>query len=425
MDANLTEADLLNVSTRCKSFVELNPEVVRLILDRCREKRFSRGAALMRQGDPGDSLMLLLEGSAHVSSHGLGDVESSIARLSEFDIFGEMAVLTGQDRTVDVTADTDVRALILDVEEFQRLASEHPELGMVLTRLMADRLGSGSIDAFGGKRVDRYRILDCVGRGSMAVVYKAAEGERETPVALKMMSHRLLYEPGAMARFRREASLLEVLAHPSIARIERQFTAFRTSFIAMEFCDGPDLSSLLAQWGGLPELEVRKAIGQVAGALDYMHGKGIVHRDLKPSNVMSTRGGRIKLTDFGLAKPADQPGQLQVTHSVSSLMGTPLYMAPEQLSGEPATPASDVYALGCLTYELLTGKPLFRGRGLFDLVQNKLSFVLPEPASIGPGVSQELYEFLSNCLVHDRLARRVDLQQVSHWAGDIDTRLVN
>jgi len=420
MNAHLSEAELLNVSTRCKSFVELNPEVVRLILDRCHEERFPRGSALMRQGDPGNSLMLLLEGSAHVSSHGFGGVLSNIGTLGEFDIVGEMAVLTGQERTVDVLADTDVRALILDVQEFQRLATEHPELGMVLTRLMADRLGSGSIDAFGGKRVDRYRILDCVGRGSMAVVYKAAEDERDTPVALKMMSHRLLYEPGAMARFRREASLLEVLDHPNIARIQRQFTAFRTSFIAMEFCDGPDLSSLLAKRGGLPEAEVRKAVGQVAGALSHMHEKGIVHRDLKPSNVMSTLSGQIKLTDFGLAKPNELVGGLQVTRSITSLMGTPLYMAPEQLSGEPASEASDVYALGCLIYELVAGTPLFKGNGLFDLVQNKISFALPEAARIGPGVSRELHALMAACLAHDKHERGVELGMLAQWAAPLD-----
>jgi len=425
MDPHLSEKDLLNVSTRCKSFVSLTPDVISLIFERCREARFERGSALMHQGDRGDSLMVLLEGSANVTSHGFRNGTESIARLKEFDVLGEMALLTGEDRTVDVFAETPVRALVLDVDEFQDVATKHPEVGMVLTHLMAERLGEASHDALGGKRIDKYQVLSCAGRGSMAVVYKAKQPDQSDPVALKMMSHRLLYEPGAMQRFQREAELLQELDHDNIARVDRQFTAFRTSFIAMEFCDGPVLSRLVEERGGFPESEVRKTIGQVSQALAHMHGKRIIHRDLKPSNVMATQDGCIKLTDFGLAKPTDIDTQTKITRSTSVLMGTPLYMAPEQLSGEEGGTHSDTYSLGCMTYELLTGRPPFTGNNFFELVQDKLSFQLPAPTEIGEGISDDMHEFLTVCLSHDKSERNLDFRQLESWAAPLDGDFLN
>jgi len=421
MDSNLSEKDLLDVSTRCKSFVDLTPDVVRLIFDRCHEQRFEPGSTMMREGDRGDCLMVLLEGSASVNRHDFQGAPR-IATLHEFDLLGEMALLTGEARTVDVVAETPVRALVLDIDEFQQVATQHPEMGMVLTHLMAERLGESPVDAFGGKHLDRYQILRCAGRGSMAIVYEALEDGRDERVALKMMSHRLLYEPGALARFEREADLLRALAHENVASIHRQFTAFRTSFIAMEFCDGPNLQAMLEQHGRFGEADTRKIIGQISRALAYIHSAGVIHRDLKPSNVMSTSDGSIKLTDFGLAKPTGLQGSLQVTRSASLLLGTPRYMPPEQFSGGAATAASDVYSLGCIAYELLTGEPPFGGNNFFELVQSKMSFQLPAPGDIGEGVGAEMHWFLSTSLAQEAEERTVDFARLSEWAGPLTAR---
>ena len=170
-------------------FRQLGPELHDQLFSRMTERQYEPGETLIRQGDPGDCLMLLLEGEALVLVH---DATSSqqIARFGKGDVVGEMALLTGESRTADVVADTGVRTLVLEVGAFQELAMQHPELGMVLTQLVADRLGEGSLDGLSGKKVGKYEIGRCLGRGAMAVVYEAQEVDTDQRVALKMMSHR-------------------------------------------------------------------------------------------------------------------------------------------------------------------------------------------------------------------------------------------
>jgi len=416
----------VQISTFCRPFTELPADVLQLVFERSRERNFDAGDFMIRQGDRGDCLMVLLEGSANVSGVEESGHRRSIATLGNFEVVGEMALLTGHARSVDVTAETPVRAMVLDAQEFHALAMQYPQVGVVLTHLMAERLGEQNVDALGGKHVDRYDILSCVGRGAMAVVYKAREEDRAEPVALKMMSHRLVYEPGAMARFQREADVLKGLDHHNIAHVDRRFEAYRTSFIAMEFCDGPVLSTLIERHGGLPEAQVKRVVGQIAAALRYMHEKGVIHRDLKPSNVMSTRHGEIKLTDFGLAKPTETVTSPAITTTGSVLMGTPLYMSVEQFNGQPASEASDVYALGCLGYELLTGRPAFRNTSFMELLQDKVGYKLPPRRQLVPGgVGRDTYEFLETALAEDKDDRSLDLERVASWGRPVETAILN
>ena len=282
-------------------FHQLGDDLHDKLFERIAEQEFDAGDVLIRQGDPGEFLMLVLEGHAAVRLREEGGMRE-IATFGAGDVVGEMALLTGESRTADVVAVSKLRALVLQSQDFHQLAMHHPELGMVLTHLVADRLGEGALDGLLGKHVGRYQIGRCLGRGGMAVVYEARELDGGHPVALKMMSHRLLYEPGANARFKREAEILLELRHPNIARVFHQFSSFRTSFMALELCEGPNLGDILDRHGALEEPQARAVIGQIAAALCHLHELGVVHRDLKPVNVMSTLEGTLKITDFGLAK---------------------------------------------------------------------------------------------------------------------------
>ena len=290
---------------------------------------------------------------------------------------------------------------------------------MVLTELVADRLGRDAYDSFGGKKIEGFRILRCVGRGGMSVVYRAEEESTGELVALKMMSYGLIYDADGLARFHQEAAVLQSLHHENIARLRRLFPAYHTYFLVMELCEGVDLQRLVAWRGHLSESQARPILGQLACALDYVHRHGLVHRDLKPANVMITRDGDVKLTDFGLAVPAIGPDG-RATGAVHPVLGTPTFMAPEQLSGGPLDSRTDIYAFGCLAYDLLTGHHLFRAPSISALAQQKLTRRLPPAAEIGEGISTELHEFLQRALRVNPDERPGSVAALLPWAARCD-----
>ena len=236
-----------------------------------------------------------------------------------------------------------------------------------------------------------------------------------------MMNHRLLYRPEAVKRFAREADVLMSLAHPSIAGIYERFAAYRTHFLAMEFCAGATLKQRIAIRGTLDEAVVRRVVGQLADALGHVHSRGLIHRDIKPANVILSDADSAKLVDFGIAKPdpswAEEGGVTAdaVTTTLSSL-GTPRYMAPEQLTFAPVDYRVDVYSLASVTYEALVGHPIIASSELAAIVEEKERFALPPASQIGSGISDEMHQFLHSGLQVRPDRRQVTLDQLAGWA---------
>ncbi|GLY76842.1 protein kinase domain-containing protein [Actinoallomurus iriomotensis] len=209
----------------------------------------------------------------------------------------------------------------------------------------------------------RYELHEALGRGGMGVVHKGLDRELGRTVAVKLLPAELLRQPGFQERFRREGRTAAALSHASITVMhdigEDTSGGEPVPYLVMEYLDGRPLDEAIAA-GPLPLDQVCAIIGDVLDALDHSHGKGIVHRDIKPANVMVDLDGfrpRVKILDFGIAKLiADAATRLTAT---GWMVGTPLYMSPEQAEGHAATAKSDVYAVGCLLYELLTGDPPF------------------------------------------------------------------
>ena len=408
-----------NQFQKSHSLSALSPGALRELFTAAEERSFQPGDVIIRQGDAADGLLILLEGTAHARLRDADD-HRRIGSFASGDIVGEMALVTREARSADVIADSPVRALLVPTAEFDRLAVRHLELAVMLTQLVSDRLGLAPHDGFGGKTVEGFRILRCIGRGGMSVVYRAQDESTGEFVALKMMSYRLIYDAAALARFRQEADLLQRLEHQNIARLKRLFSAYRTYFLVMELCEGVNLQRLVSARGSLAESQVRPILGQLARALEYVHQRGLVHRDLKPANVMITRDGNVKLTDFGLATTAVRLDD-DVTKAVEpALLGTPAYMAPEQMSGRPVDRRADVYALACLAYQLLTGSRLFAGTSFFDLVQEKLTLGLPSASGIGDGISAELYDFLQAALKVNPDERLPSTASLVAWASRCD-----
>jgi alpha-glucoside transport system substrate-binding protein len=205
----------------------------------------------------------------------------------------------------------------------------------------------------------KYVIEAEIGRGGFGSVFRALDKDLDRPVAIKIMDPVYLRDRRWVARFRREAQVMARLDHPHIVPIYDTGEENDRLYLAMKFIDGPNLTHLIAQEGRLSWYDVVKLTEQITSALDYAHARNIIHRDLKPGNILVSNGDAM-LTDFGLAQMVDDNSQsLSVSGGIT---GTYNYMPPEVFNNEDATPASDVYALGCVLYEMLVGKMLFEGK---------------------------------------------------------------
>ncbi len=396
--------------------------VLRVIADAMAERTFAPGEHLMRQGGPGDCMLVVRAGAAQVSVTDARGTERVLAMAGPGSVLGEMALLTKEPRSADVVAVGEVVTLLLDAEHFNDLVRTYPDIAVVLTHLVAERLGHAPRDALGGKVLGGFRIRRRLGIGATAVVYRAERVATGELVALKMLSHRLAFDDVAIRRFHRELSIVERLRHPNVARVYERFEAFATYFMAMEFCDGRNVAEVIAASGRLPEPEVRALVGQVARALSHVHAHDVVHKDLKPANVMLNTDGTAKLMDFGIARP---PADLTQDADVERFFaGTPRYMAPEQFRMAECERSVDLYALGCLAYEALTGTQPFKVETFADLVRVKLSGELPPLREHCPDLSAEMESFVRTALAVRPESRRLDMDALSEWAAPIDPALV-
>ena len=207
------------------------------------------------------------------------------------------------------------------------------------------------MDDLVGKNFGPYRVVEKLGEGGMAVVYRAFQESLGRYAAIKMLRSELARDEEFVNRFRREALAAANMDHPNILHVYDAGAAHGMYYIVMGFVDGGSLKDLIAQGPLDPEYAVAITI-QLAEALDYAHRHGVIHRDVKPSNVLMTRDGRPMLTDFGIAKALYETEALTRT---GATIGTPEYMAPEQIQGQPVDGRTDIYALGIVLYEMLTG----------------------------------------------------------------------
>src|ERR671932_218423 len=221
----------------------------------------------------------------------------------------------------------------------------------------------------------RYRILRKLGSGGMANVYLAEDEDLGRRVAIKIMSDRYADDDTFSERFRREAKAAAALSHPNIVSIYDRGQANGTPYIAMEVIEGRSLKELVLSRGPLPVDQAVDFTKQILAALRFAHRNGIIHRDIKPHNILVGSENRLKVTDFGIARA----GASQMTE-VGSIMGTAQYLSPEQAKGTPVDQRSDIYSLGIVLYELLTGEVPFKGDTPVEIAMRHLSTV-PEPPS--------------------------------------------
>jgi len=245
---------------------------------------------------------------------------------------------------------------------------------------------------------DRYEILELLGQGGMGAVYKARDTELERLVALKLIRPELASNPEILHRFKQELILAREVTHRNVIRIFDLGQAKGIKFITMEFVEGRDLRTLLRERGKLPPDEAVQIIAQVCRALDAAHSAGVVHRDLKPQNIMLDAKDRVYVMDFGIAHSLETPGMTQT----GALMGTPEYMSPEQAKGMKVDARSDLFALGIIFYEMLTGvSPYKADTALATLLKRTQERPQP-PADVDPTIPKAISDVVMKCLEIDR-----------------------
>jgi serine/threonine-protein kinase len=234
--------------------------------------------------------------------------------------------------------------------------------------------------------LSRYELRQRVGEGATATVYHAWDRELERPVAVKLLRDEVSLDPVGRQRFQTEVEAAMKLYHPNLVSVFAAGEASGRPYLVMELVKGRPLSEILRQRRP-EEREIARWIEQAARGVAAAHARNIVHRDLKPANILVTLAGEVKVTDFGLARDTDAA---KAATAAGSALGTPMYMAPEQVSAKPSTPRTDVYALGIILYEALTGTPPHAGRGVMEIYKKTMLEVPPPPSTKNPKVSPSL-----------------------------------
>jgi hypothetical protein len=279
-----------------------------------------------------------------------------------------------------------------------------------------------------GTRLGPYEIVAPLGAGGMGEVYRAKDTRLGRGVAIKVVPHHLSSNPEVRARFEREARTVSSLNHPNICTLHDVGREGDTDYLVMELLEGETLADRLAR-GPLPLAEVVKIGGEIADALDRAHRAGVMHRDLKPGNVMLTRAG-AKLMDFGLARAAGLGGVSDLTSSPTvagpltaegTIIGTFQYMAPEQLEGQPADARADLWALGCVLYEMATGRRAFEGKSQASLITAIMGSQPPPVSQLAPMAPQALDRLVNACLAKDpadRIQSAHDVKLQLAWMAE-------
>lgn len=268
---------------------------------------------------------------------------------------------------------------------------------------------------------DRFLLLELLGQGGMGDVFLAWQASMQRKVAIKVVSAEVMIRQGVLERFRREAHLTASLRSPhTVGTFDYGSLPNGMQYFAMEYIPGQTLAEILAQHGPLPVEQACDILQQVSLSLEEAHETGIVHRDLKPGNVMITSVGKGKLTakvlDFGIAKLVGP--EAQSLTETGAAVGTPVYMSPEQARGQTVSPATDVYAMGLLAFELVTGRRVFEGQSISEIVAKHLETQPPQLGDVAPelttGIAADLDQVIQKCLMkrpEERYANGGELRQ--------------
>ncbi len=364
------------------------------LLRRLSYRHIRQGERFISQGEISDCAFIIETGSCLlvVEKHG---ALHPVDHRGEGDIVGELSILTGEPQNAHVEAQTDMGVWVLDRFRFQDLSGSQPELLDFLTELVADRLDSKRPIA--DRRIGKYIATDIIGRGGYSIVYKGRHSHLDMEVAIKMLKLDMALRKDFLSGFWNEARTIGRLNHDNIVRVFDIEERYRTLFIIMEYLRGESLAQLLERSGRLASPLATHLLRQLCDGLEYAHGHGLIHGDINPSNVTVCDGRRLKILDFGLSCP--------VGCDELATFGTVAYSAPELIVGEPVDQRTDIYAMGIMAYEMVTGSKPFPDEDLCALMRDDFAREVPDPAARIPALEPALRRFILRATRRDPAAR--------------------
>lgn len=364
-------------------------------------KHVKSGERFITQGDEGDVAYIIHRGSCIVLVE-KNDELYPVGHRGEGDIVGMTTILTGEPRIAHVEAETDMELWVLRREQFDDASRDDPDLLCFFSELVADRFDSNRPMA--DRTIGKYIATDIIGRGGFSLVYRGVHLGLNIPVAIKMLRHDMAMDPDFLSTFQKEAQTIAALNHENIIKVFDIEQRFKTVFIIMEYLQGESLKDMLVHLKKIaPSLAVNFIL-QICSGLSYAHRRRIIHRDINPSNIIIQRNDRLKILDFGLACPIG-------TEDFCSL-GTVAYMAPEQIASEAMDQRTDIYALGIMAYEMVTGKRPFVVEDLQDVMRLHLHEDIPDPSDIVTDLPPALCRFVVKAGRCDPDRRYQNVQQV-------------
>ncbi len=346
-------------------------------------RQINAGEKFITQGTRSDVFYIIQRGSC-TASVDQNEKPQPVGRLQEGDHIGEMAMLTDQPQRLYIKAETDMELWGLARPQFDKIAAEHPELRNFLTELLVERFSSWRPTT--EKRIGKYYITDIIGHGSNSIVYKGIHADLNIPVAVKMIRHDLAMDSDFLGSFPKKAEGIVTLNHRNIVKVYDIEERYRTFFIIMELLEGETLASLIERWKTIPIPQTTAFLIHICSGLVYAHERDIFHETIKPSNLFVSQDGGLKILDFGLFCPTGTRGV--------GFPGTAAYMSPEQIRCDTVDERSDIYALGVIAYEILTGKRSSAEDTTRTAMDMPAKHNVPDPAGQVPGLPEILRRFI-------------------------------
>ena len=336
-----------------------------------------------------------------------GDVVNVAARMTKRSAAAQILISRAVYDATRIGYDFNCRLLGNDKNATVDERAEKEELYEVIWtdvaayRDVQDRLSSSS------QFPPRYKVLSQIGTGGTGIVYKVRDLETGEIVALKILKPHIASDPKLQEALKREMCLARKITHKNVCRIHEFNRSHGTAYTSMEFVEGESLAARINRIGWLPLSEALEITRQICAGLREAHAQGIVHRDLKPANIMLDRNGAVKIMDFGIAQMVQHKSPM-----TGSIVGTPAYMAPEQAELKPLSSCTDIYALGLLLYEMVTGIPAFDGDSPIAVAVKQIREYPKRPREIAPRISEALEAVIMKCLQKDPAKRFQSVGQV-------------